>query len=82
MFMDLDNVALRCHQPTQLHKIDSRTESVVSPNLMPLQPDLANITHDPQLQCWNTQPLIYLEIFVDNFLGLYQGTVQKWHCVC
>ena len=70
---DLANEALRTHQPSKQHLLYIRAEAV-EPSPAPLFiQEHANLTRDPYLQRPNAKLLAYVDVFVDNFLGLAQG---------
>ena len=70
---DLENEALRAHAPTLPHKLDNRAEAVwVKPDPS-LNKQLGVLPRDPYLGRKNSQILQYVDVFVDDFLGLAQG---------
>ena len=70
---DLANEALRTHQPSKQHLLDIRAEAVDPPPAPPLTQEHANLTRDPYFQRPNAKLLAYVDVFVDDFLGLSQG---------
>ena len=70
---DLANEALRTHQPSKQHLLDIRAEAVEPPPAPLLTQEHANLTRDPYLQRPNAKLLAYVDVFVDDFLGLAQG---------
>ena len=79
---DLVNQALWEHTSLQHHKLDNRAASVVSAVAPTLDPTLVHLYQDTFLLCTNSQLLEYVDIFVDDLLGLAQGpTHQRCH-VC
>ena len=70
---DLANEDLRAHAPTLPHKLDEHAEA----NLVELAPSLKQklgaLPRDPYLGRKNSQLLQYIDVFVDDFLGLAQG---------
>ena len=73
MVADLANESLRSPQPIRPHKLDNRAESVAPPPAPPLAKKHAQLTCDPYLRRTNAKLLAYVDVFVDNFLGLAQG---------
>ena len=70
---DLANEALRTHQPSKQHLLDNRAEAVEPPPDPLLTHEQANLKRDPYLRRPNAKLLAYVDIFVDDFLGLAQG---------
>ena len=66
MVADLANIDLCCNQPSHPQKLNSRAEAVITTNVQPPQPDLADMTHDPYLQQRNANPAAYIDVFVDK----------------
>ena len=79
---DLANEALRTHQPNKQHLLDIWAEAVEPPPAPLLTQDHANLTRDPYLRWPNVKLLAYVDVFVDDFLGLAQGTRHRRHHVC
>ena len=69
---DLANTSLLCNQPSQNHKLDNQTEAVVILDSRPFQPPLSGLSRDPYLRCSNTNHMAYVDVFVNEFLGLAQ----------
>ena len=70
---DLANKALRTHQPSKQHQLDNRVEAI-EPTPAPLiTQEHAELTRDPYLRQPNAKLLAYVDVFVENFLGLAQG---------
>ena len=73
---DISNSALCCHVPTRPHKYDDHTEA--SDNTPPppseLKPSLAMLTHDPHLGHRNARLITYIDVFIEEFLGISQRT--------
>ena len=42
-----------------------------------LQPELSGLSRDPYLRWTNENPAAYVDVFVDNFLGLAQGPAHR-----
>ena len=61
------------HQPSKQHLLDIRTEAVEPPPAPLLTQEHAALKRDPYLQRPNTKLLAYVDVFVDDFLGLAQG---------
>ena len=70
---DLANEDLRTHQPSKQHLLDNRAEAVEPPPAPLLTQEHANLTRDPYLQRPNAKLLAYVDVFVDEFLGMAQG---------
>ena len=70
---DLANEALRAHVPTLPHKLDERVEAVLVEPGPSLDKKLGALPRDPYLGRKNSQLLQYIDVFVDDFLGLSQG---------
>ena len=70
---DLANEALRTHQPSKQHLLDIREEAVEPPPAPLLTQEHANLTRNPYLRRPNAKLLSYVDVFVDDFLGLAQG---------
>ena len=70
---DLSNEALRTHQPSKQHLLYNRAESLEPPPAPLLTQEHANLTRDPYLRRPNNKLLAYVDVFVDDFLGLAQG---------
>ena len=81
-FLDLSNKALHCNQPAQPQKLYVPIESVVRSNPLLLQIVLAELTRDLHLQHWNAIPVSYVDVFLDDFFFLFQGTAHRWHHIC
>ena len=69
---DLANEDLRTHQPSKQHQLDNRAEVIEPPPAQPLTQEHAQLTRDPYLRRPNTKLLVYVDVFVDDFLGLVQ----------
>ena len=78
---DLFNSALHCNQPSRSHKIDNRVEEVVISNSRSIQPSLARFSRNPYLKHCNGTPTAYIDDFIDDFLGLSQGSTYMRHHV-
>ena len=70
---DLANEALRTHQPRKQHLLDIRAKAVEPPLAPLLIQDHTALKRDPYLRRPNAKLLAYVDVFVDNFLGLAQG---------
>ena len=73
---DIANKSLRSHYPSRPHKLDDRVEEIVPPPAPPLAQEHAKLTRDSYLRRPKAKLLAYVDIFVDDFLGLAQG---PWH---
>ena len=79
---DTANESLRSHQPSRPHKLDNLAEAVAPPSVPPLAKKRAQLTCDPYLWRTNAKLLSYVDVFVDNFLGLAQGPRHCLRHVC
>ena len=70
---DLANEALRIHQPSKQHLLDIRAEAVEPSPAPQLTMEHAALKRDPYLQRPNAKLLAYVDVFVEDFLGLAQG---------
>ena len=59
----------------QPQKLDNHVEAVIRPDPPLLQPTLDHITCNLHPKPQNESSLDYVDVFVDDFLGLYQGPV-------
>ena len=82
---DLSNAYFICHKSTQPHKLYNLTEEFSIPYPPPPNPALYMLTSYPHLQLRNTRLVAYVDIFVDNFLGLAQRPAHRqrhiWHAL-
>ena len=74
---DLANEALRAHAPTLPHKLDNRAEAVWVEPASSLNKQLGALPRYPYLGRKNSQLLQYVDVFVDDFLGLAQGSRHR-----
>ena len=74
---DLANEALRTHQTSKRHLLDIRAEAVDPPPVPLLTPEHAALKRDPYLQRPNAKLLAYVDVFLDDFLGLAQGPKHR-----
>ena len=70
---NLANESLRSHQPIRPHKLDNRLEAIVSLPAPPLTQEHSKLTRNAYLLHPKAKLLAYVDIFVDDFLGLAQG---------
>ena len=70
---DLANESLHSHHPRKPHKLDDRAESIAPPPAPLLAQEHAKLTRNPYLRRPKAKLLLYVDIFVDDFLGLAQG---------
>ena len=70
---DLANKSLRSHQPIRPKKLDGRAEAVAPPPAPPLAEEHAKLTCNPYLRRHKAKLLAYVDVFVDDLLGLAQG---------
>ena len=73
----LANESLRSHIQIRPHKLDDRAEAVAPLPAPPLAAEHTKLTRDPCLRRPKIKLLAYMDIFVDDFLGLAQG---PHHC--
>ena len=73
---DLSNESLRSHQPSRPHNIDDREEAVAPPPAPTLAAEHTQLTRNPYLRRPKAKLLAYVDVFVDDFLGLAQ---VPWH---
>ena len=71
--IDLLNQYLHANTPSRLHKLDYRSDAVISTSDPTLNPTLDPLSRDPLLLCANTQLLAYVNVFMNDLLGLDQG---------
>ena len=69
---DLANEALRAHAPTRPHNLDERAEAVLVEPAPSPNKNLGALPRDPYLGRKNSQLLQYIDVFVDDFIGLAQ----------
>ena len=67
---DLANQDLCAHTPLRPHNLDDRASAVVNATAPTLDPTLDPLSQYPLLLRTNAQLLAYMEIFVDELLGL------------
>ena len=70
---DLDNEALRTQQRSKQHLLYNREEAIEPPLAPLLTQEHAKLTRNPSLRRANAKLLAYVDVFVDDFLGLVQG---------
>ena len=78
---DLANKVLCTHQPSKQHLLDNREEAVEPPPAPLLTKEHAALKRDPYLLRPNAKLLAYVDVFVDDFLGLAQGPRHRRHHV-
>ena len=71
--VDLANARLQANTPARPHKLDDRAEAVVLEPAPPKDEAAHPIPRNPYLGRRNAQLLQYVDVFVDDFLGLVQG---------
>ena len=76
---DLSNESLHSHQPSRLHKLDNRAKTVAPLPSPPLTEEHTKLIRDPYLRCPKAKFLSYVDVFVDDFLGIAQ---EPRHCRC
>ena len=79
---DLANKSFRSHQPSRPHKLDDRAGAIVPPPAPPLAEEHAKLTSNPYLGRPKVKLLAYMDVFVDDFLGLAQGPRHRRRHVC
>ena len=62
--------------------MDDRSEAIEPPLALLLTQEHAQLTRDPYLRPPKAKLLAYVDIFVDDFLGLAQGPRYRRHHVC
>ena len=67
---DLENAALRCNTPPLPHRLDDTAVAIVREELLTLQPALSGLTRNSYLRQANAKTAAYIDIFIDDFLGL------------
>ena len=67
---DLTNEALQAHAPTLPQKLDNRAEAVWVEPAPSLNKQLGSLPRNPYLGRKNSQLLQYVDVFVEDFLGL------------
>ena len=67
---DLENEFLRSHQPSRPHKLDNRSEAISPPLAPPLAKGHTQLTSNPYPRRPKAKLLAYVDVFVDDFLGL------------
>ena len=70
---DLANEALRTHHPSKQHLLDNRAETIEPPADPLLTQEHTKLMRNPYLQRPNAKLRAYVDVFVDDFLGLAQG---------
>ena len=75
--VDLPNAALCCNSPALPHNLDDMVESIVRETTPTFRPSLAGLTRDVYLRWSNSKPSVYVEVSINNFLGLDQGTAHR-----
>ena len=53
--------------------MDDRAEAIAPPPALPLAQEHAKLTHNPYLRHPKANLLAYVDVFIDDFLGLAQG---------
>ena len=74
---DLANKSLHSHQPSRPHKLDNLSEALAPPTAPPISVEHTKLTHDPYLRRPKANLLAYVDVFVDDFLGLSQGPQHR-----
>ena len=70
------------YQPSRRHKLDDREEAKAPPPAPPLAEKHAKLTRDTYLWRPKAKLLAYVDIFIDDFLGLAQGPRHRRRHVC
>ena len=78
----LVNTELLCNQPPQTHKLDNLVEAAVIADWQTIQPDLDEMIFKAYLKQLNWKTTAYIDIFVDGFLVLAQGTTHRQWNFC
>ena len=74
---ELANTALRCNTPAFPHRLDDMAEYIVREEPPTLQLELAGLMRDPYIRQANAKLDSYVDVFVDNFLGLTQRPAHQ-----
>ena len=75
---ELANQSLRAHPPSRLHKLNEGVAAVFSAAAPTLDPTGVPLSRDPLLLLLtNSQLLAYVDVFIDDFLGLAQGPTHR-----
>ena len=74
---DLANQDLRAHAPLRLHKLDGRAAAVISATVPTLDTTLVPLSWDPTPLHTNAQLLAYVDVFVDDLIGLAQCPTHR-----
>ena len=86
-YMEMETVAnivnsdLCCSAPDLPHRLDDMSEAIIREEPPTLQPTLEGLTRYPYLRQSNTNMAAYVEVFVDDFLGLAQEPSYWGHQV-
>ena len=70
---DLENSALSCNTHALLHKIYDMAEAILREKPPTLQPVLTGLTRYLYLMRANAKPVAYVDVFINDLLGLSQG---------
>ena len=62
--------------------MDNHVEEVVTALLWTLQPTLSEMSRNLYLKQNNANTTTYVDVSVDDFLGLAHGTIHGWSHVC
>ena len=81
MVVDLASKSLCSHQPSKPHKLDDKAEAIAPPPAPPLEQEHAKLTRNPYLRLPKAKLLAYVDVFVDDFLGLAQRPMHRRHHV-
>ena len=73
----LPNADLRCNTPALPRNLDDMAEAIVREEPPTLHPALEGLTRDPYLRWYNAKTATYVDVFIDNFLGLAQGPAHR-----
>ena len=74
---DLANTTFRCNVPALTHNLDDIAEAIVIYTPPTLQLALIGLTRDPYLRRFNAKISAYIDVFIDNFLGLAQAPSHR-----
>ena len=75
--VDMANKFLPCNTPDLPHRLDDMAEVIVRGEPQTLKPALAGLSRDPYLRRSSKNTATYVDIFVDNFIELAQGTTHQ-----
>ena len=69
---DIANASLHCNTFVLPHRLDDIAEAIVREEPTTLHPEPAGLTRDQYISRTNANPTAYVDVFVNNFLGISQ----------